>query len=155
MAKIVADSSSLTQLLLLYSSLGPAMYPLFCPYFLAHVVSSLVYPNLLETKRLSCRYCCLAPIGFICSLPQLAWTKRLCCCCENNHIWKSCHHTTGKGITVHKASILTFSKNIEDTFTHQKQEIIVHKRIFIFCFQHTKVTSNEFLGLTWLCSVCS
>jgi hypothetical protein len=32
--------------------------PLFCPCFLAHVVSSLAYPNLLGTKRLGCCCCC-------------------------------------------------------------------------------------------------
>jgi hypothetical protein len=29
---------------------------LFCPFFFAHVVSSLTYPNLLRNKRLGC--CC-------------------------------------------------------------------------------------------------
>jgi hypothetical protein len=31
----------------------------FIPVFLAHVVSSLAYPNLLETKRLGCCCCCI------------------------------------------------------------------------------------------------
>jgi hypothetical protein len=34
----------------------PSFSPLYCLCFLAHVVSSLAYPNLLGTKRLGC--CC-------------------------------------------------------------------------------------------------
>jgi hypothetical protein len=35
----------------------PSFSLLFCPYFLAHVVSSLAYPNLLGNKMLDC--CCI------------------------------------------------------------------------------------------------
>ncbi len=48
----------------------------FIPVFLAHVVSSLAYPNLLGTKRLGC--CCFScPFYFIiylyCMLARGAW----------------------------------------------------------------------------------
>jgi hypothetical protein len=36
----------------------PSFSLLFYPYFLAHVVSSLPYPNLLGNKRLGCYCCC-------------------------------------------------------------------------------------------------
>jgi hypothetical protein len=37
-------------------SFPPSFHPCFVPIFLAHVVSSLAYPNLLGTKKLGC--CC-------------------------------------------------------------------------------------------------
>jgi hypothetical protein len=45
--------SSHFQLVLLYTRLPQLALSLF----LAHVVSSLAYPNLLRTKRLNCCYC--------------------------------------------------------------------------------------------------
>jgi hypothetical protein len=65
----------------------------FIPVFLAHVVSSLAYPNLLGTKRLGC-CCCYHPLFFtlvlyiflahvISSLTylNLLGNKWLGCCC--------------------------------------------------------------------------
>jgi hypothetical protein len=49
--------------------------------------------------------------------PNLLGLKDFVVVVKNNHIWKYCDHTTGRCITVHKASIFTFSKSIEDTFT--------------------------------------
>jgi hypothetical protein len=40
----------------------------FIPVSLAHVVSSLAYPNLLGTKRLGCCCCC-------CTQPAFKWNK--------------------------------------------------------------------------------
>jgi hypothetical protein len=40
----------------------------FIPVSLAHVVSSLAYPNFLGTKRLGCCYCCVTIIDRLLSL---------------------------------------------------------------------------------------
>jgi hypothetical protein len=43
----------------------------FIPVFLAHVVSSLAYPNLLGTKRLGCCCCC-------CTIWLSQWSPLIC-----------------------------------------------------------------------------
>jgi hypothetical protein len=58
------------QFLFQSSFLSPFVFPLlsrpcFVPVFLAHVVSSLAYPNLLGTKRLGC--CCCNAVFFVCN----------------------------------------------------------------------------------------
>jgi hypothetical protein len=75
------------------------------------LVSSVAYPNLLGLKYfvVVVKITIYENIAIIQQAKALLFTKHLS---------------------------LLFLKKIEDTFTHQKPEIIVHK-FFIFCFQHT------------------
>jgi hypothetical protein len=54
----VSLSFLLFYLVFYYSLFSSSFSLLFCTYFFSHVVLCLIYPNLLENKRLDCCWCC-------------------------------------------------------------------------------------------------